>query len=148
LVAGLDPELEPELGRRLVERTQGSPMLLRLAVGSLRGDRAVDDLATQPEVAGYLLDTTVRGLAGGAERLAKLLAVIGRPVDLHDESLVELAADDLDWLQAAGELERRLLIDHPARAQLHPLVAEHLAARLAGDPPARRRLHRVAAAWL
>src|SRR5262249_13475923 len=155
LTARLAPDLGSALGRRLVERTRGNPMLLRLAAGHLRAhhadrERLVDGLAIQPEVAGYLLETTLAGLSPDAQHLASLLAVLGRPADLHDERLVELAleASAFDWLPAVEELQRRVLVDHPAQAVLHPLVREHLYARLVSDLPRRRRLHRAAAAWL
>jgi ATP/maltotriose-dependent transcriptional regulator MalT len=156
LALRLAPDLGVGLSRHLVERTAGNPMLLKLAAGHLHAhgddrDRLLDSLATQPEVAGYLLETTLRELSPGAEGLASLLAVLGSPADLHDERLVELAqaaGGDWDWLAAVQELQRRLLVDHPARAALHPLVREHLYARLVSDLPRRRRLHRAAAAWL
>jgi len=155
LAARLAPELDADLCRRLAERTAGSPMLIRLAAGHLRGREhardLLDSLATQPQVAGYLLETTVHRLSPGAQRLAALLAVLGQPADLHDERLVELALaaeGGYDWLAALQELQRRLLVDHPARAALHPLLRDHLYARLVSDLPRRRRLHRVAAAWL
>jgi tetratricopeptide (TPR) repeat protein/transcriptional regulator with XRE-family HTH domain len=156
LVGHAAPELAPAVVSRLVERTAGSPMLLRLACSHLRQEREpdrpalVETVATQPEVAEYLLDGVLGRLSPDARRLAELLAVVDRPVDLHDAGLVGLVAGRgpvPDWLAAVRELQRRLLVDHPARALLHPLVRDQLAAGLTGDEPLRRRLHRAAARW-
>jgi tetratricopeptide (TPR) repeat protein len=43
------------------------------------------------------------------------------------------------------ELRRRQLVDHAARASLHPLVRDHVYAGLAGHAGRRRALHRLAA---
>jgi ATP/maltotriose-dependent transcriptional regulator MalT/DNA-binding XRE family transcriptional regulator len=154
LVAQLDQSLPPELVERLIVRTAGSPMLLRLSLGQLRTAadpaRLIEHLETQPEIAGYLLDTTLRQLSEPAAALLALLAVLRQPVDLHDETLVELyqaSEAPCDLLAALAELQRHQLVDHPATALLHPLVRDHVYARLVGDVARRRRLHRLVADW-
>jgi tetratricopeptide (TPR) repeat protein/transcriptional regulator with XRE-family HTH domain len=154
LVARLGGPLPPELVERLIARTGGSPMLLRLSLPRLRAapDPAelVEHLETQPEVAAYLLDTTLGHLSEGAAGLLGLLAVCRQPVDLHDEALVDLyqaSEGPCDLLDDLAELQRHQLVDHPAQAQLHPLVHDHAYARLVGDVARRRRLHRLIATW-
>ena len=154
LVAQLDSSLPPELVERLIARTAGSPMLLRLSLGQLRTAaepaRLIEHLETQPEIADYLLDTTLRQLGEPAAALLALLAVLRQPVDLHDETLVELyqaSEGPCDLLAALAELQRHQLIDHPSTALLHPLVRDHAYARLIGDVARRRRLHRLVADW-
>ena len=154
LVAQLDSSLPPELVERLIARTAGSPMLLRLSLGQLRTAaepaRLIEHLETQPEIADYLLDTTLRQLGEPAAALLALLAVLRQPVDLHDETLVELyqaSEGPCDLLAALAELQRHQLIDHPSTALLHPLVRDHAYARLVGDVARRRRLHRLVADW-
>jgi ATP/maltotriose-dependent transcriptional regulator MalT/DNA-binding XRE family transcriptional regulator len=154
LVAQLDTSLPPELVERLIARTAGSPMLLRLSLGQLRTAaepaRLIEHLETQPEIADYLLDTTLRQLGEPAAALLALLAVLRQPVDLHDETLVELyqaSEGPCDLLAALAELQRHQLIDHPSTALLHPLVRDHAYARLVGDVARRRRLHRLVADW-
>jgi ATP/maltotriose-dependent transcriptional regulator MalT len=149
------PALAAPLAARLLHKTGGSPMLLRLAIGHLRdqaGDPAVfiERLATEPQVASYLLDGVLGQLARPALRLAELIAVFRQPIDLYDEALLTLlhAADGpYDLAAALAELQRRQLIDHPARATLHALVRDHLYAALTLDMARRQRLHSVAAEW-
>ena len=154
LVAQLDSSLPPELVERLIARTAGSPMLLRLSLGQLRTAaepaRLIEHLETQPEISDYLLDTTLRQLGEPAAALLALLAVLRQPVDLHNETLVELyqaSEGPCDLLAALAELQRHQLIDHPSTALLHPLVRDHAYARLVGDVARRRRLHRLVADW-
>ena len=154
LVAQLDSSLPPELVERLIARTAGSPMLLRLSLGQLRTAaepaRLIEHLETQPEIADYLLDTTLRQLGEPAAALLALLAVLRQPVDLHNETLVELyqaSEGPCDLLAALAELQRHQFIDHPSTALLHPLVRDHAYARLVGDVARRRRLHRLVADW-
>jgi tetratricopeptide (TPR) repeat protein len=154
LVAQLDQTLPPELVERLIARTAGSPMLLRLSLGQLHTTaepaRLIEHLETQPEIADYLLDTTLRQLGEPAAALLALLAVLRQPVDLHDETLMELyqaSEGPCDLLAALAELQRHQLVDHPATAQLHPLVRDQVYARLVGDVARRRRLHRLVADW-
>ena len=154
LVAQLDSSLPPELVERLIARTAGSPMLLRLSLGQLRTAaepaRLIEHLETQPEIADYLLDTTLRQLGEPAAALLALLAVLRQPVDLYNETLVELyqaSEGPCDLLAALAELQRHQLIDHPSTALLHPLVRDHAYARLVGDVARRRRLHRLVADW-
>jgi hypothetical protein len=155
LIVGLSGAVPAGLADRLLARAGGSPTLLRLALGQLTGDDPdppplVGRLAAQPEVASYLVETTLGRLDPASQRLVALLSVFRRPVDLHDETLLELchAADGpFDLLAAIGELQRRQIIDHPARAVLHPLIRDHGYANLISDVSRRRRLHRIAAEW-
>jgi ATP/maltotriose-dependent transcriptional regulator MalT len=155
LIAAAGVGLSAPLAERLVARTAGSPMLLRLALGQLHGARGdpallVERLESEPQVTSYLLATTLGRLSEPAARLLSLLAVFRRPVDLHDERLVELVQSTdgpYDFAAALAELPRRQLVDHPAAAGLHPLVHDHVYAGLVGDLPRRRRLHRLAATW-
>jgi tetratricopeptide (TPR) repeat protein/transcriptional regulator with XRE-family HTH domain len=139
----------------LVTRTEGNPMLIRLALGQLRagGDdpvEFVERLETRPEIAGYLLDTTIGGLTGDGRRLVELIAVFRHPVDLFDTRLIELSHRFVgrhDVLAGMTELQHRQLLALPAEAALHPLVRDRVRAELATDPVRQRQLHRVAAAW-
>lgn len=145
--------LPDRLVERLIGRTAASPMLIRLALGQLRaGDpdpaALIETLETQPQVSAYLLQTTLGGLSEPSRRLISLLAVFRHPVDLLNEQLIE-ACEELDgpFDVAAGleELRRRQLVGHAARANLHPLVHDHVFAWLVGSAAGRRRLHRLAA---
>lgn len=159
LIRRLNGAVPAVLADRLLARTGGSPMLLRLALGHLNAadpdaPLLVDRLEAQPEVASYLVETTLGRLDPGSQRLVALLSVFRRPVDLHDETLLELcgafdrATDGpYDLLAAIAELQRRQIIDHPARAVLPPLLRDHGYATLIADVGRRRRLHRVAAEW-
>src|SRR6266540_3356914 len=114
LVDRLGGPLPAGLAERLIARTGGSPMLLRLSLARLR---------TAPN-----------------------------PTELveHLETLVDLyqaSEGPCDLLEDLAELQRHQLVDHPARARLHPLVRDHVYARLVGDVARRRRLHQVAATW-
>jgi ATP/maltotriose-dependent transcriptional regulator MalT len=154
LIGSLDGEpLAGPVAERLIERTDGSPMLIRLALGQAQaGDldpaTLVDRLEAQPAVTGYLLQTTLAGLGAGARRLLDQLAVFRHPVDLLDDRLVE-AGEELDGpfdvLGGLDELRRRQLINHAAQASLHPLVHDHAYTALAGNIARRRKLHLVAA---
>jgi tetratricopeptide (TPR) repeat protein len=150
--------LSPRHIERLLDKTGGNPMLLRLALGQLLSQREPVDpatfityLETQPQVSSYLLETVQRRLSPDAWRLLSLVAVFRLPVNLYDDALVELsqAADGpYDMGAAVTELQRRHLIDHPSHANLHPTVRDYVYTNLATDPTRRRRLHQVAAEWL
>ena len=155
LIARLDPTMPRPLAERLVERTGGNPMLLRLALGQTQ-EPGIDHLAlverlgTNPDIDSYLLQTTVDGLGPAANRLLSLLCVFRQPADLLDETLIDLTQTvdgPYDWSVAVAELVRRQLIDDPSSATLHPLVRDHTRARLVGELGRRRRLHGVAATW-
>jgi tetratricopeptide (TPR) repeat protein len=172
LISQLGLGLAPDLARRLLARTGGGPMLLRLAVGQLSDGRAnpadvITHLEKAPQVVSYLLETTLSRLAPPARRLAALLAVFRQPIDLYDELLAamwretapqhdfapsfagaQLGQGNEGFVAGLAELQRRHLIDHPTRAALHPLLRDHIYATLATDPWRRRRLHRLAAEWL
>jgi tetratricopeptide (TPR) repeat protein/transcriptional regulator with XRE-family HTH domain len=146
-------KLPDPLVERLIGRTAASPMLIRLALGQVRADdpdpaALIETLETQPQVSAYLLQTTLGGLSEPSRRLISLLAVFRHPVDLLNEQLIE-ASEELDgpFDVAAGleELRRRQLVGHAARANLHPLVHDHLFAWLVGTAAGRRRLHGLAA---
>jgi tetratricopeptide (TPR) repeat protein len=145
--------LPDPLVERLIGRTAASPMLIRLALGQVRaGDpdpaALIETLETQPQVSAYLLQTTLGGLSEPSRRLISLLAVFRHPVDLLNEQLIE-ASEELDgpFDVAAGleELRRRQLVEHAAKASLHPLVHDHVFAWLVGTVAGRRRLHGLAA---
>jgi ATP/maltotriose-dependent transcriptional regulator MalT len=155
LLERLDAQLSPGDAARLIERTAGNPTLLRLAVGQLtdRGSDAslIKHLATEPQVAAYIVQTTTRDLSTAGERLLALLAVLDQPVNAYDETLVDAiqAADGpYDWGAALRELIRRHIIEHPTRAALPPLLRDHVYAGMVDDLERRRRLHLVAAEWL
>jgi len=145
--------LPDPLVERLIGRTAASPMLIRLALGQVRADdpdpaALIETLETQPQVSAYLLQTTLGGLSAPSRRLISLLAVFRHPVDLLNEQLIE-ASEELDGpFDVAGgleELRRRQLVEHAAKAHLHPLVHDHVFAWLVGTAAGRRRLHRLAA---
>jgi ATP/maltotriose-dependent transcriptional regulator MalT/DNA-binding XRE family transcriptional regulator len=148
------PLVSGPLADALIDRTGGSPMLIRLALGQLRpgGPAAaavVARLEAEPGVVGYLLQATLGDLSEPSRRLISLVAVFRHPVDLLDERLID-ASESLggsyDVLGGLDELRRRQLVDHPARADLHPLVRDYCYATLLGAAAGRRQLHRLAAA--
>jgi ATP/maltotriose-dependent transcriptional regulator MalT len=155
LIAMTSPQFPPELVDRLMTRTGGSPMLLRLALGQLPGGvpgsaTLLERLENETRVTSYLLETTLADLSPAAWHVLSLLAVFRQPVDLQDEYLVELsqAADGpYDLTAALDEVRHRQLIDNPAAATLHPLVRDQVYARMVGELQRRRRLHGVAAEW-
>jgi ATP/maltotriose-dependent transcriptional regulator MalT len=153
LAARLDPDMPVHLAERLSARTDGNPMLLRLALAQSRQpgsdrERLVDRLESDPEVGAHLIDTALGGLSRPAADLTDLLAVFRHGVDLHDEALVARVQGwqpGFDMPAAAAELRHRQLLDHPTAAVLHPLIRDHRYARMAADPTRRRWLHRIAA---
>lgn len=152
LMISLGADLDAALADRLWQKTAGSPMLIRLAIGQMRGsaEKFIARLEQQPQVATYLLDTLLHHLSTHAARLASLLAVFRLPIDLFDETLIEAiqAIDgEFDQRRAVAELQRRHLIDQPHEAALHPLVHDHLYDSLVADLPRRKRLHRIAGQW-
>jgi tetratricopeptide (TPR) repeat protein/transcriptional regulator with XRE-family HTH domain len=152
LMISLGADLDVKLADRLWRKTGGSPMLIRLAIGQLRGhaEKFIAHLEQQPQVATYLLDTMLHHLSTHAARLAALLAVFRQPIDLFDETLIEAiqAIDgEFDQRRAVAELQRRHLIDQPHEAALHPLIHDHLYESLVSDLPRRKRLHRLAGQW-
>jgi len=147
--------LSARLADRLIDRTDGSPMLIRLALGPAglgESDPAalVERLEAQSAVSAYLLQATLAGLSEPGRLLVALLAVFRHPVDLLDERLIEAtmtAEGAYDIISGIEELRRRQLVDHAARAALHPLVRDHVYAALAGDTRRRRSLHRLAGGY-
>jgi transcriptional regulator with XRE-family HTH domain len=145
----------PAWAAGLLEKTGGSPMLLQLALGELADSQIepaalIAGLESQPQIASYLLETVRRHVSPTAWGLLALISVFRQPVNLHDPALIELiqeadAAYDLD--AALDELAGRHLIDHPARAQPHPLVRDYAYTGLLRLPLHRRQLHRIAAEW-
>lgn len=146
--------LSARVAGRLIDRTDGSPMLIRLALGPVglgEPDPAtlVERLEVQSAVSAYLLQATLAGLSEPGRLLIGLLAVFRHPVDLLDERLIEASQaveGGYDVIGGIEELRRRQLVDHAARATLHPLVRDHVYAGLAGNTGRRRSLHRLAAA--
>jgi tetratricopeptide (TPR) repeat protein len=152
LMISLGADLDAALADRLWRKTAGSPMLIRLAIGQLRGnaERFIAHLEQQPQVGSYLLDTMLRNLSTHAARLAALLAVFRQPIGLFDETLIELIQaieGEFDQRRAVAEIQRRHLIDQPDEAALHPLIHDHLYETLVTDLPRRKRLHRIAGQW-
>lgn len=155
LIQQLDFSLPPALLERVLAKTARSPMLLRLTAGQLHeraidATKFVDHLDMQPQVAAYLVETVLRDLSPAARALAELVAVFRHPIDLYDDTLMEL------WTKAGGarpidralaELQRRHLIENPREATLHPLVRDHLYTALSTDPARKKQLHLIAAAW-
>jgi ATP/maltotriose-dependent transcriptional regulator MalT/DNA-binding XRE family transcriptional regulator len=137
---------------RLIERTDGNPMLIRLALGHAHPDPAVlvERLEAQPGVCDYLMRSTLAGLGEPSRRLVSLLAVFRHPVNLLDERLIEASeslSGPFDVSAGIAELRRRQLIDDATSASLLPLVHDHVYAWLIGTAGGRRRLHRLAAGY-
>jgi ATP/maltotriose-dependent transcriptional regulator MalT len=151
---GADARVHP-YAERLLDRTGGNPMLLKLAIGQIHDNlaapaRFIDHLETQPQVAAYVLETVLHDLSPAAMLLTEMLSVFRQPVNLYDESWPELLHEipaAQDQAAAIAELQRRHLIDHPAQAALHPLVRDHVYATLSTRRKHKRRLHRLAAQW-
>jgi len=151
---GADARVHP-YAKRLLERTGGNPMLVKLAIGQIYDNlvapaQFIDHLETQPQVAAYVLETVLRDLSPAAMLLTELLSVFRQPVNLYDENWPELLHETpvaQDQAAAIAELQRRHLIDHPAQAVLHPLVRDHVYATLPAKGKHKRRLHRLAAQW-
>ena len=148
------PLVSEPLADALIDRTGGSPMLIRLALGQLRpggpaAAEVIGRLEAEPGVVSYLLQATLGDLSEPSRRLISLVAVFRHPVDLLDERLIdasEAVGGRYDVLAGLDELRRRQLIDYPARADLHPLVRDYCYASLLGAAAGRRQLHRLAAA--
>jgi tetratricopeptide (TPR) repeat protein/transcriptional regulator with XRE-family HTH domain len=142
--------LPEQVADRLIERTDGNPMLIRLALGQAHPDPAglVEHLEAQPGVSEYLMRSTLAGLGEPSRRLIGLLAIFRHPVNLFDERLIE-ASESLggpfDVASGIAELRRRQLVDDATRAGLHPLVHDHVYAWLIGTTAGRKRLHQLAA---
>jgi ATP/maltotriose-dependent transcriptional regulator MalT len=125
--------LPAALAGRLIKRTAGNPMLIRLALGQVQAggpdpEALIGRLEAEPAIAGYLLDTTLSALGAAAQRLLALLAVFRHPVDLLDERLLDASIEldgPFDVLGGLEELRRRQLVEHAAMAALHPLVHDH-----------------------
>jgi len=137
----------------LIERTDGNPMLIRLALGQTHADPAelVEHLEAQPGVSEYLMRSTLADLSDPSRRLISLLAVFRHPVNPLDDRLIEAAeaitslGGPFDAASGIAELRRRQLIDDAKRASLHPLVHDHVYAGLIGTTAGRKRLHQLAA---
>lgn len=142
--------------QRLMEKTAGSPMLLRLALGKLTEplldvEITLAHLETQPTIAAYLLRTLRDQLTPAAWRLLCLLSVFNQTTDLHDARRDAVALDlgeAVSLGDAIRELQRRQLIDDATRARLHPLVRDFVYRILEEEPARAQRLHRLAGDWL
>lgn len=148
--------IDRDLALRLLDRTGGNPMLLRLAIGQLMDEKGdaetfLTRLETRAQLANYLIETVLRKLTPVAWDLSSLLSVLRQPVDLCDGRLAEIAfgprrAREMD--AAAKELQRHNMIDSVERAKLTPLIHDFIYGELKADPAARVRLHRSAAQWV
>ena len=153
MIENLGLSLDAPALDRLLARTAGSPMFLRLAAGQLLESNInindfLDHLESHPQVSSYLLNFVLDDLSEGANWLASLLSVFRQPLDLCNETLVELiqaSGGRDDPAGAIAELQTHYLIEDARRSALHPLVFDFLYAALA--PGARKRLHRLAAEW-
>jgi hypothetical protein len=153
LIQALDGPEDAPTQAALVERTAGSPMLLRLALGLLRADPdagLVEPVLSAAELGSSLMQSTLGTLSRRRRRLlgtARRHGAPGRPARRPARGTGQ-AAGLHDALRAQGELQSSQLLDHPGSAVLHPLVREHVRRELAADPELRRRLHHVAALHL
>jgi ATP/maltotriose-dependent transcriptional regulator MalT/DNA-binding XRE family transcriptional regulator len=137
---------------RLLLKTQGSPMLLRLVIGYLRDQQEnpgtfIDHLEAQPQVTTFLLDSVLHELSAESWELLRLLAVLRRPIDLLDARIVEKVhakLEEFSMRAALGELERRHLVNDPAYATLHPVIRDYVHAELTADPPKSKQIHQLA----
>lgn len=155
LIANFGADPDADWATALGDRTGGNPMLLRLALGQI-GDPALDAprfvarLASQPQVAAFLINDVLRRLAKDALWLIELVAIFRHPLDLYDGVLAELIAKarpEITLGACIQVLQAQALIDDARQAGLHPLVREHLLAQAETDPARKRRLHRLAADW-
>lgn len=154
LVEHLLDDLEPELNHHLHALTAGNPMMMRLALGQIqanvsRAPTILDDLAAEPAISVYILDTLLKDLDPGTHQLLAWLSLFRYPLDLYHPDVgrcLQALLPSGDQITAAiDEAGRRQLVDHPRRAALHPLIRSHFRHRLAAEPDARRRLHMLAA---
>jgi tetratricopeptide (TPR) repeat protein/transcriptional regulator with XRE-family HTH domain len=151
LIRGLTDDAERILVERLHGLTAGNPMLMRLALSQVvsNGANFMDDLALEPTVSAYILDTMLKDLQTDTRRLISWLSLFRTPVDLYQPAvgkcLQEIITPPGVVGEAIDEARRRQLIDHPNQAVLHPLIASHIQHRLTSEPDERCKLHRAAA---
>ncbi len=151
----LNLNLPQPIQAQVIARTQGNPMLLRLIGGQIQQvqpplEQWLDRLAQQPQVAAYLIETTLSTIPPELRPALNLLAVADMPLNLYDEALVELAQavlGPLPWDLLIEELTRRQLIDQPAQAQLPLLLRDHIYSTLVARLDDRRALHKLIAEW-
>ncbi len=148
--------LDEKQSARLLDKVGGSPMLLHLALGQLLDpssdvEAVIAHLETQPQVAGYLLQTLQAQSSPSAWRLLSLLGVFQQPINLYAPYLVELV-ETVGGIQNLGEgieeLQRRHLIGDAASARLHPFIREYVYRTLNTQTALQQRLHRLAGDWL
>jgi len=149
-----DEQIDAKLANRLLEKTDGNPMLVRLAVSQLVDQHAhptlVEQLEAQPQVASYLLETVQKQSPPAEWQVLSLLAVFQTPVNLYDEDLIarmQSLKEMRGVSSAIGNLQRRHLIDDPTRAVLHPLIRDYVYRALTIDSSRRFRFHRLVADW-
>ncbi len=149
-------KLSPEAFATLYHLTQGNPMLLRLAISGLhqhplQAESFLERLATQGEIASFLMENALEGISPSTLHLLSLLSIFRQPINLLDADLAERLRDlglvD-DFQTAILSLQRRHFLENAAEAGLHPLLREHLAAFLQTRPELYRSLHSLAANWL
>lgn len=148
--------LSPETFDSLYHLTQGNPMLMRLAASGLlqnqsQADSFVERLATQSEIASFVMESALEGLTPSDLHVLSLLSIFRQPINLLDADLAESLRDQnlvKDLNATILNLQRRHFLENAAEASLHPLLREHLAAFLQTRPELFRSLNSLAANWL
>ncbi|TCB96482.1 helix-turn-helix transcriptional regulator [Micromonospora zingiberis] len=140
--------------RRLRQRTEGWPAALRIAALALRSqpdpERWIDQLgADQPEIAGYLREEVLAGLAPQDRELLRRAAVADTVCaglahalvgDATAEGRLSALADDAGLLHPDG--------GHPPWYRCHPLLTDLLQRELGRLPADELRdLHLRAGSW-
>lgn len=152
LVQRFGMEMDSMQMERLLLKTQGNPMLLRLVIGYLRDQQGnpgafIDHLEAQPQVTTFLLESVLHELSVESWELLRLLSVLRRPIDLLDAKIVEKIQSRLDKFSlrlVLTELESRHLVNDPAYATLHPVIRDYVRAELTADPPKAKQVHQLA----
>ena len=145
---------QPDLSR-LIARTGGNPMLIRLAAGQIMAVQAdktafIEHLETQPHVAAYMINTILVGLKPATEWLAYFLSVFRQPINLFDGALQQIVQEAYPLQNPhveVMELRQRHLVDNPHQAALHPMVQNHIYTQLSTDLPRKKQFHRLAAKY-
>ncbi|MGH2582496.1 MAG: tetratricopeptide repeat protein [Anaerolineales bacterium] len=165
LLSGLGAEESGELVRRfgmnldskqlarLLAKTDGNLILLRLVIGTLPDQPEdpgvfIDHLETQPQVTTFLLESVLNGLSASSWELLRLLSVLRHPIDLLVAAVADLTQSslkDFSLQSALAKLEQRHLVNNASYATLHPVIRDHVCAVLAADPSKAKSVHILAA---